>query len=515
MKLILSILLLACVSAQSAYVTVSVTFTNRTQVGNNFTNGLRVVYWTNNPLNSVNWLTTNSPSISATSFARYFGAQFPQYYTRQTNATNVTISGNDIQFGIGGAYALVTTNSATVTNGWIVTLPFVNQYDTNRTNTASELVSGMSQYSTNAFATNSPALANHLSLGPQTQTFSNKISLNNTQVNGYQTNVAIVNSTFGGGSITGAVDASTATIADVPSLSRSNTWNGTNYFRTIIITNGSSVIVGATNFAPSLLNGLNVQGHGVSANLGMYEYANDSATLAPIISMFRYRGNLALNSNVMAGDTLGGIQVWGGRADNSVIPYQAFAMAIKSAVDWTTSGSGTNTAYVQFSVGTVGGSLATPFEFTPYAITNRGDVYFSSNILSAGIASFGSVSNSLFTGTNVWSGSVIYTPASNSALVNGFNSGIVLGTNVYIQLSGPSGAYTNVGFAAEPTGSYHIVRMDNPASSIAIRNASGLEATAANRVTTCTGGELVLTNNPAYIRVVYNGSSWEITDHSR
>lgn len=128
----------------------------------------------------------------------------------------------------------------------------------------------------------------------------------------------------------------------------------------------------------------------------------------------------------------------------------------------------------------------------------------------------GSITNATIRGTNTINGRLDLTPRANSSLANGYNSGVVLGTNVYVRMSGPSGAYTNVGFAASAAvdGTFHIVQADNPGLSFTILNNSGLDATAANRVYTGTGALKNSTNNPVVFKMIYDGnvSRWRLFD---
>jgi hypothetical protein len=117
------------------------------------------------------------------------------------------------------------------------------------------------------------------------------------------------------------------------------------------------------------------------------------------------------------------------------------------------------------------------------------------------------VTNSVTAGTNRFSARLDLTPRNNTSLANGYNSGVLLGSNVYVRLSGPSGAYTNAGFAAEVDGSYHVLEFDNPVANLTFLNDSGLEATAANRITTGTGGLVNYTNNPVILHVIYNATA--------
>lgn len=239
MKKLISVLLFACLSLHAAYVTIDATFTNRSLISSNFViNGVTVTY-TNAPLNNSTWIVTNNAAQSATNLQRFIGANYRSLYARMTNATNVTISGNDLQFSFPGNsaahFAFTTTNSLTVTNGWLVSLPWGNQTATNRTNTASEMISGLGIYSTNALPMDATALSNHVSrTNSQLVThkllnlsilsnsivvdsvfnqgaFSNRIINAGTIVGGAYTNGTHTNSVWGSGSFMGRI-TSTAII---------------------------------------------------------------------------------------------------------------------------------------------------------------------------------------------------------------------------------------------------------------------------------------------------------------
>jgi hypothetical protein len=189
--IILLLSLLSVSSIRAAHVTIDVMFTNRTVVGDTFTRNSVTVRWTNAPLNSTTWITTNSVRGSATSLWNHLGANMGggRWRVSMTSPTNVLISGTDAQFDLGAStYAVLTTNNYVQTNGVIVTLngdpssPLKYHAATNQTNIANELamlqklrasdaiqmaansnnfykvprVSGGS--STNEFITNSPSI---------------------------------------------------------------------------------------------------------------------------------------------------------------------------------------------------------------------------------------------------------------------------------------------------------------------------------------------------------------------
>jgi hypothetical protein len=127
----------------------------------------------------------------------------------------------------------------------------------------------------------------------------------------------------------------------------------------------------------------------------------------------------------------------------------------------------------------------------------------------------GNVTNLHVVGTNNWTGDLAYVSRNNDAIANGNNAGVILGTNVYVRLSGPTGAFTIAGFVAERNGSFHIVEMPSGYTGT-LANQSGLDAAAANRIITGTGGDLTFTNQPPFIQVIYDGAAarWKVVSKS-
>lgn len=143
--------------------------------------------------------------------------------------------------------------------------------------------------------------------------------------------------------------------------------------------------------------------------------------------------------------------------------------------------------------------------------TNFGGVDFNGNFLgNANLTNLTVAGNSTHGpgGTNTFTGQVAFTRYNNTGLANGYNADISLGTNVYVKLSGPSGAFTNVGFVAGVNGEYHIVQQSTGQSMVMIEE-SGLESTAANRILLGlnTGGTYTNTNNPGCFTIVYDSAA--------
>lgn len=165
---------------------------------------------------------------------------------------------------------------------------------------------------------------------------------------------------------------------DVPKLGTSNTFLGNNYFSSLILTQGSALIIGATNFNPALANGLHIQNHGANAIASLNEYANESAIFEPQFWFVRYRGELGNRSNVLAGDSLGSHLWLAGHTDNSTLFGIAGAIKLVALKDFA---SATNDGLMRFQVGKGGGlNVATPLDVTANTITNNADTFLKSNI---------------------------------------------------------------------------------------------------------------------------------------
>jgi len=95
-------------------------------------------------------------------------------------------------------------------------------------------------------------------------------------------------------------------------------------------------------------------------------------------------------------------------------------------------------------------------------------------------------------GTNRFSGSIAYTRKANSSLANGNNAAVDISTNVFVQLSGPSGAFTVNGIAGGEDGRY-VILLNRTGQNMTVANDSGVDPTAANRIYTLTGSDQATT----------------------
>lgn len=123
-------------------------------------------------------------------------------------------------------------------------------------------------------------------------------------------------------------------------------------------------------------------------------------------------------------------------------------------------------------------------------------------------------------GSNYLSGRFASKSGTYSSLVNGNNAGIPTGTNSVLELSGGTTIAQIAGFAATGDGDEVLLRFTGAVTNWIVNesgSAFSTDATAANRIKTGTGGDLTLTNQPAWLRIRYRGASsrWEVINNSR
>ena len=117
------------------------------------------------------------------------------------------------------------------------------------------------------------------------------------------------------------------------------------------------------------------------------------------------------------------------------------------------------------------------------------------------------VTNLWHIGTNTWlSGAdIAFTRYSLSTLANGNNAGVPVGTNVFVDLSGPSGAFTINGIAGGPNRSGKYLILENATGqTMTLANQSGTDPTPGNRILTGFSADHSYTNNPGMVTLIYN-----------
>lgn len=543
LKLITAAVLMLCLGSQAATQIVGyVTITN-TPAGLSSNIVLNIGsadtrYWTNSvlaaPTTSIQ--TTNSTASSATNLVAHLtaypvysaGAGTPQLLAT-LNSTNTSVvnlyapDNTNITVTFVGNWARVVY----VTNTYADGVPILNRTNSMssaaRTNAGNSIVNLLAAIvTTNAVPLNAVWLRNYSDTNTA-QTLGNKTIIgpvvsggrltgitNLVATNVFGTNLTLHLATITGANVTGTIGSVTngtiygstvdgvrgtnllALAGQVHQLISGSWSNGTMVSPTIY----SPALSNANIFGNTTVTGASITmiGSGVN-NLISITATSTIAAVGPIFFMARENG---ITNAVDSGDVLGiiGFTGWGTTAQKvgarmRAIPIETFTDSTAGTVMlFETTPSGSTTPVGRLHIG------------------SDGNITITNSLIA------GAVTNANLRGTNTINGRLDYTPRANSSLANGYNSGVVLGTNVYVKMSGPSGAYTNVGFAASAAvdGTFHIVRADNPGLSFTILNDSGLDATAANRVITGTGALKNSTNNPVVFSVIYDGtaSRWNI-----
>lgn len=136
--------------------------------------------------------------------------------------------------------------------------------------------------------------------------------------------------------------------------------------------------------------------------------------------------------------------------------------------------------------------------------------------VSGNVTITGSQSSSAFSGTNNFlaNSDIAFTRKAVNTIANGNNSGVVVGTNVFCELSGNSAGFAIAGFAGGRDGKLIYV-VNQTGFAWTNLNESGLEATPANRIRTLgNASDLALTNGACTF--IYSGavSRWLLIAHN-
>ncbi len=497
----LAILMLPAIArAQSTNrITAQITVTNGTMNAFAFTLNGDTRTWTNSVSSAATQILTNSTVAGAASnfyyhvVARPFTTVNVLSYTNGSNVINLRGAlAQAMSVTILSNWATVSYSTQVFSSGMIdVRVPVDSEVVAVRTNVASQLVYG-AKYSTNAHPETENALSNFVSRGAS-QTLGNKTITNSGLRNIWASNMVATNfSSPGAGagsqvigsgataagdgavvygvSATGAGENSVTVGTSAAAAGENAVAVGDNTVARELGATALGVAAKATNVASTALGSFAEARNASSTAIGASAVttADNQVRLGTVTETVSIPGTL---TNTGTADFLGAVRFWA-------------ALTIDGAAQINGATTISNALRVDRTL------TASNAQFTAGLLTT----------------------NSTLNGTNVINGRVDFTPRANTTLANGYNSGVVLGTNAWLQLSGPSAAYTNVGFAAAVSGTWHLVSLDNPVSSIGVLDNSGLEATAANRIRTGTGGTLVLTNNPAWLELIYDAgvARWRV-----
>ncbi len=527
-RIVLFLLLasLAVCRAATSYITDTLTFTNTTTAPSGFIVAGQTVRYTNSPLDAVNWIQTGTSNVSATNFWNWALAQHPELGPVMLSSNVVQIAGNGLTLSIiSDNFVNLSQVIGTGTSAAPIMLPTDTTSVSNRIWVWSNVVWAVNTYASNAFASDAFAMSNFVNL-TRAQTLYLKTIITPTITGG--TNTGGVNSNMLYGNVTGAFTIQTvigfggsisnAFLTNSPGISGTGSVIYAGRFIGPDITNAPSVTTTTLHAGGGWASGL------VGTNWTIYTLALPGAgSLSTLLSgdgSSTANGSLAVvvgNSSSADGfesvatgygNQFSSDQNFGLGSENTIDGSSAFAIVIgtltgiNGAPNAQAYGTGNNVTHASARVFGDGLSSTRAHQFlfgtASEFVDIPGTLTVSGPIISP------NTTNGIFRGTNNWIGDIAFTPLNNTSLANGNNSGVILGTNVDSKLSGPSAAYTIAGFVAQRDGQWHKVLAVNPVSSLTILNDSGLEATAANRITTRTGGSLVITNNPAVFSVSYD-----------
>lgn len=502
MKALIAILalLLTCFSAPTASrISATVTVTNVPVTGNTFTLNSSTRTWTN--AHSSTTILTNLVGINASAtnlfnnYASYpIGGGIEHVWLNTNQLKFVGAFGGSLSGSITGNWGTLVLSTQSGPSTFTALWPMENMdAATNRTNQGSSLVYGLGIYSTNAFPTNATAISNFITkgaaVGPQHITSELRLS--------------------------------------------GNLNNGTGRLSVSNLLNYGSAIRSEGSGGNSLQLGSNALARGdLSIAIGNGSVASNTTTMAigtGAVATNDY--SMAIGNGAIAGEGSDALAI--GRAATAYGPStQAIgqgsiadgsaALAIQSEVTGTNSIGIGPTSSVSANTATALGYGATIVHHNSTALgysattTTTNQIMLGTSAETVSIpgvlAISGTQTNTTFRGTNVINGRIDFIAGARTGLANGYNSGTVLGTNVYFRISGPTAAYTNAGFSAAVDGTWHKLQFDNPGLSYTILDSSGLEATAANRILTGTGALLNSTNNPVFAELIYDASAarWRV-----
>lgn len=139
-----------------------------------------------------------------------------------------------------------------------------------------------------------------------------------------------------------------------------------------------------------------------------------------------------------------------------------------------------------------------------------------STIIPGGLQ-VGTISNSVFGNTNNFpAGSdLAFGRKALTTIANGNNAGVVVGTNIFVELSGPSGAFTINGIAGGRDGKY-IILLNRTGQNMTLANDSGVEPTSANRLFCLSAADKTITGNSSATLIYSTAAShWIVLNFSQ
>ena len=482
----IALLTLHAQGASSTLVTATITVTNApTTNGQTLTVNGDTRTWTNNLTIPASQILTNATiGGSATNmFTALADAPIgsPALSLLYSSTNGVSLSGavnQNITVTLSAGWGQVVYTTNTLTSAIAIRVPHTVEAAPMQTNLMSLLLTGLSQANTNSFYESDAAVSHLVGL------------TNNQTISGVKqlTNVADL--------YQGVVSNSPDIGGIVQALTNGLWWFGTAPF--LVTTNG-------TNFG----NAFTSKGSGAgSEQFGLGASASGNlSTAVGRLSTASNPGDVALG---YASGASGGNSTALGAASSATVSNA-------TAVGTVATATGTNsTALGRGATATGNNSTAVGYAATTTAdnqvmLGSSGVSTVVNNYLSVlgGATIANGVTNLLHTGTNNFpAGSDLsFGRYALSTLANGNNAAVPVGTNVFIEVSGPTSAFTINGINASPNrdGKF-IILLNQTGQNMTIANQSGTDPTAANRIVCLTGADKTVTGNSSAM-LIYSGSA--------
>ncbi len=432
---------------------------------------------------------------------------------------------------------ITVTNAIGTTNGQTLTVNGNTRTWTNAVSSPATQI--LTNNTANKAATN---LFNHIALAPFTGLTLTRASTNQIILRGLPGGVLDVTLSADWGIVSFATNTLTAaTVVRVPytveaAAVRTNVANGTvqilngSEATTYIYENSPSVahLVGITNaqtitgakrfngvatlispgvFAPLITNGVNYGNAFSSHGAGIAsEQFGVGATASADGSTALGNGAIADGQN----GTAAGTESQASGLNSAAVGSGATATGISSVAlggvaqaDGSSAlGQNSFVASTHTNSTAIGQSATTTAKNQVMLGTSAIDVAVNHNLTVGGVitgVSFGNT-NGFPSGSDVAFGRY-----DLSSLANGNNAGVIVGTNVFVEVSGPSGAFVINGIAGGRDGKFIII-LNQTTQNMTIAHDSGTDPVAANRIYTMTAADRATTGNGAAM-LIYSGAA--------
>jgi len=425
---------------------------------------------------------------------------------------------------VAGTWATVSLSTQSGPQTYTALWPIENIVaSSNRTAQASYLVSGMSTYSTNAFATNATAMSNFVTKGdspPQSITSELRLSgnLNNGTSELSVSNLAnrgnAIRSFGSGGNSFQA--GSNATSSGTRSLSVGNSSTASGTDSAVVGTSATATGTDSIAFGTSALASNNYTvAIGTSAkatNTYSMAIGNGSIAGGGSDALAIGRSAQALGSSAMSIGQGGIAQGTAALAIQSeVVGDNSIGIGPSSSVSATNSTALGTGATVTHNDSTALGKNATSTTTNQIRLGTSSETVSVPGVLEVS----GTQTNTTFTGTNIMRGDLSFPQSGNSTIVDGHNT-FAAGTNVYIRLTGtPTTTWNLGGISAGNRDGKILILQNDTGQSAYILSESGTEPTPENRLRTYSRTNIWWpTNGIAQLIYDTSASRWQVFGNS-